>query len=124
LALGARCATEFATPGLHVSIDEFEDPFRGAAKDRSAVEQCDRAGHQCRMLDQQADHVLARGAGAVALCVEIEGLELRVLANELFGIARQRVEQVPKIVFTQRCFEVFDDVELDTTLAKQRDRAA
>lgn len=76
------------------------------------------------MLDQQADHVLARGAGAVALCVEIEGLELRVLANELFGIARQRVEQVPKIVFTQRCFEVFDDVELDTTLAKQRDRAA
>ena len=86
MALGARCATEFATPGLHVSIDEFEDPFRGAAKDRSAVEQCDRAGHQCRMLDQQADHVLARGAGAVALCVEIEGLELRVLANELFGI--------------------------------------
>ncbi|MFP8875392.1 MAG: hypothetical protein VCB99_00475 [Myxococcota bacterium] len=73
------------------------------------------------MLEEQRDHRFGR---LVGVCIQLQGLEVLVLADQLRRGAGEQFEKALDIGSRKGVFEVVDDVELDVALAQDVQRAA
>lgn len=71
------------------------------------------------MFDQQGDHVVATRSVSVADGVELQRIELLVLADEVSGIASESIQKPRERFGIQRGLQVFAAVEVDTAFAQQ-----
>ena len=103
------------------SLQEFQDLLRGARDHRLLPPDDDRALHELGVLEEQRDHRFGR---LVGVCIQLQGLEVLVLSDELRRGAREQFEKALDIGSRKGVFEVVDDVELDVALAQDVQRAA
>jgi hypothetical protein len=72
------------------------------------------------MLEQQINHRLA---GHIMARVETQGLKIFVLAHQVCGRIGEHIHDPFKACSIERCFQVFDNVELDAALAQNIERS-
>jgi len=72
------------------------------------------------MLQQQVDHRFARD---VLVGIKTEGVKIFILPHEISGRIREQGKQTLKCCPIQRCFQIFDNVELDAALTQNIERS-
>ena len=72
------------------------------------------------MLEQHGHHRLLRH---IVVSVQAELFEVLVLSHEFRGLVRQQIDEPFEIGLRKGCFKVFDDIELDVSVAQDLQRA-
>ena len=122
-ATGGPCASSTSwTIGIGSSLlEQLQDSVFRATDHRSVAGHENRTLHQLRVREQQGDHGLGRPAVG---CIEPEFLEILVLSDQVDRLVRKQADDSLQRGLVERLFDVFDDVELDVSLAQNFQRAA
>jgi len=117
------CAAKRARTGRSVEI-EFEHAIGRPRDDRAIALHCDRPLHQLRVGDQERGDRVGARIIPVVFGDESEVVERLVLADQCPGGRIELREDRVELLAPKRCFEIFDDVELDAALAQNLECAA
>lgn len=102
-------AAEVQVPAAISLSEEFMHGFWGTGNDCTVSENTHGAIHDFGMFYEQADECIG---GIVVIYVASQVFE-RTGVNQVFGFTGQECEKFSQVLFVQRCFHIFNHVELD-----------
>ncbi|GEM_PF-4018600 len=102
------------------SVQDFVHPFRRAGDDGPVAAHTDGAVHDLGMFEEKSDECVG---GVVVLDVSAQVIESARMQHFL-GFHGQQIEKPAQVGFSDGVLDVFDDVELDASLAQDVQRAA
>lgn len=116
-----RCGPVSAASRSRGSVEHFEQLLRRARDPRALPANDDGALHEFGVLEEQIRHRLGC---LVVLRIQLQGLEVLVLPDQICRGAGEQLEETLDISAREGVLQVFDDVELDAALAQDVQRAA
>jgi hypothetical protein len=107
--------------GFESDLEQLQHSVRRPGNDRPVAHHENRTLHQLRVFEQKVDHRVGRLV--VARC-ELQFLEILVLSKHFGRLIGNLLRDPRQRRSVERLIEVFDDVELDVSLAQNFQRAA